>query len=146
MGSPAGAPVSFVDENLVGSGITSDSILHQTLQEHLWFRSPNGERATNFEYAEHLYHQETKMMPKSSSTARLHLCEIRSAVPGGSAHERQLDRERTLHQEGPFLIKSELDRIKPQPVPDSLVGRILQAIDVLLGRRQVFVERRGPLR
>jgi len=78
-----------------------------------------------------------------SSAAQLHLCETRAFIPG-SAEERERDYAQTLHKAGPFLIRSELDRIKPDPAPDNLVSRIFQAIDVLLGRRHVYVERRQP--
>ncbi|HEY4010616.1 MAG TPA: hypothetical protein VGM11_10730 [Acidobacteriaceae bacterium] len=85
-------------------------------------------------------------MSKQLSSASLHLCQQRATIPGGSQQERERDYERTLHAEGPFLIRSELARIKPEPeqAPDRILNRIWQAIDVLLGRSHIYVERRQP--
>lgn len=84
-------------------------------------------------------------MSKQLSSARLHLCQTRAEIPGGTKEERERDFERTMRQEHPDLIKEELDRIRPvDPEPSSLLNRIFQAFDVLLGRRHVYVERRHP--
>lgn len=81
-------------------------------------------------------------MSKPLSSAQLHLCQTRASIPGGTAAERERDYAETLHRAGPYLIQSELDRIKPGPAPDNLINRIFQALDILLGRRHVYVERR----
>lgn len=84
-------------------------------------------------------------MSKHLSSGRLHLCQQRTEIPGGSQEERERDFERTMRQEGPQLIREELDRIRPvDPAPNSLLNRICQAIDILLGRGHVYVERRHP--
>jgi hypothetical protein len=82
-------------------------------------------------------------MSKQASSADLHLCRPRAPIPGGTQQERERDYAETLHREGPFLIKSELKRIRPiDPAPNNLLNRICQAVDVLLGRGQVYVDRR----
>jgi len=84
-------------------------------------------------------------MSKHATSANLRLCQSRAPIPGGSQQERELDYAQTLHRETPFLIKSELQRIRPvDPAPGNLLNRLFQAIDVLLGRANVFVERRHP--
>lgn len=84
-------------------------------------------------------------MSKQLSSANLRLCQRRAEIPGGSKEERERDFARTMRHEGPFLIKEELDRIRPvDPAPNSLLNRICQAIDILLGRGNVYVERRHP--
>lgn len=84
-------------------------------------------------------------MSKQLSSAQLRICQTRAEVPGGTQEERERDFERTMRHEGPFLVKSELDRIRPvDPAPDGLLNRIFQAIDVLLGRSNVYAERRHP--
>jgi hypothetical protein len=84
------------------------------------------------------------LMYKPLSSARLHLCQQRAFIPGGTAEERERDYAESLHRAGPALIQSELRRIKPHTnrAPDNLVSRIFQALDILLGRRHVYVERR----
>jgi hypothetical protein len=47
-----------------------------------------------------------------------------------------------MRQEGPFLIRTELERIRPVPAPNNLLNRIWQAIDVLFNRGHVYLERR----
>lgn len=82
-------------------------------------------------------------MSKQVSSANLRLCQPRAPIPGGSQQERERDYAETLHREGPFLIREELSRIRPvDPAPGNLLNRICQAIDVLLGRGNVYVERR----
>lgn len=84
-------------------------------------------------------------MSKQASSATLRLCQPRKPIPGGSQQDRLRDYAETLHREGPFLIKSELDRIRPvDPAPDSFLSRLFKAIDVLLGRTHVYVDRRQP--
>ena len=79
-------------------------------------------------------------MSKHASSASLHLLQQRAPIAGGSREQRERD---FMRQEGPFLVRSELDRIRPvEPAPDNLLNRICQAIDVLLGRGHVYVERR----
>jgi hypothetical protein len=82
-------------------------------------------------------------MSKHASSANLHLCQSRVPIPGGSLQERQRDYAETLHREGPVLIRAELSRMRiPDPAPNNLLNRICQAIDVLLGRGNVYVDRR----
>ena len=84
-------------------------------------------------------------MSKQHSSARLHVCQPRAEIPGGSKEERERDFERTLRHEVPFLLREQLDRIRPvEASPKSLLNRICVAVDVLLGRGQVYVERRNP--
>lgn len=82
-------------------------------------------------------------MSKHASSASLHVCQPRAPIPGGSQQERERDYAETLQRHGPFLIRAELDRIRPtQPAASGLFHRICQAVDVLLGRSTVYVERR----
>ena len=82
-------------------------------------------------------------MSKQVISASLHLLQPRTPIPGGSQQERERDFARTLRQEGPFLIRTELERIRPiDPAPKNLLNRICQAFDVLFGRGHVYVERR----
>jgi hypothetical protein len=85
-------------------------------------------------------------MSKQLNSARLHLLQSRAEIPGGSKEERERDFERTMRHEGPSLIREELHRIRPvvDPAPNSLLNRIFQAVDILLGRGTVYVERRHP--
>ena len=84
-------------------------------------------------------------MSKQLRSARLHLCQTRAEIPGGTQEERERDFERSLRQQVPCLIKAELDRVRPvDPLANSLFSRACQAVDVLLGRRHVYVERRHP--
>ena len=84
-------------------------------------------------------------MSKQLSSARLRLCQPRAGIPGGTQEERERDFKRTMREENLHLIKEELDRIHPvDPEPNSLFNRICQAVDILLGRRHVYVERRHP--
>ncbi len=78
-------------------------------------------------------------MSKQSSSASLHVLQPRAPILGGSREERERD---FMREEGPFLIRTELDRIRPVPVPNTLLNRICQAFDVLFNRGHVFVERR----
>ena len=79
-------------------------------------------------------------MPKRASTASLRLCQTRAPISGGTQEERERD---FMRHEGPYLVRSELDRIRPiEPSADNLLNRICQAVDVLLGRGHVYVERR----
>jgi hypothetical protein len=81
-------------------------------------------------------------MSKHASSATLRLCQTRAPIPG-TQEERERDYAETLHREGPYIIRSELRRIRPiGPAPDNLLNRICQAIDVLLGRSHVYVDRR----
>lgn len=82
-------------------------------------------------------------MSKQLSSAQLHLCQMRAEIPGGSGDERERDFQRIMRREGPQLIKSELDRIRPvDATPNSFLNRICLAVDILLGRGHVYVERR----
>ena len=79
-------------------------------------------------------------MSKHASYASLHLLQPRAPIPGGSQQERERD---FMRHEGPFLIRTELQRIRAvEPAPNNLLNRICQAVDVLLGRGHVYVERR----
>lgn len=82
-------------------------------------------------------------MSKHASSANLRLCQPRAPIPG-SQEERERDYAETLHREAPFLIRSELQRIRSVDThpANNLLNRICQAIDVLLGRGNVYVERR----
>jgi hypothetical protein len=84
-------------------------------------------------------------MSKQLRSERLHLCQSRAEIPGGSKEERERDFQRSLRQEAPALIREELNRIRPvDPAPNNLLNRIFQAADILLGRGHVYVERRHP--
>ena len=79
-------------------------------------------------------------MSKHASSASLHVLRPRAPIPGGSREERERD---FMRQEGPFLIRTELERTRPvDPAPNTLLNRICQAVDILLGRGRVYVERR----
>lgn len=79
-------------------------------------------------------------MSKHASSASLHILQPRAPIPGGSREERERD---FMRQEGPFLIRTELERIRPvDPAPNNLLNRICQAVDILLGCGRVYVERR----
>lgn len=83
-------------------------------------------------------------MSKQASSASLHVLRPRAPIPGGSQEERERD---FMRHEGPVLIRTELDRIRPtDPAPDNLLNRICQAIDILFNRGHVYVERRHPRR
>ncbi len=85
-------------------------------------------------------------MSKPLSAARLHLCQQRAFIPGGTAEERAREYAETLHRAGPSLIQAELNRIRPEPeqAADGVIDRIYQAVDVLFGRGHVYVDRRHP--
>ena len=78
-------------------------------------------------------------MSKRASSASLHILQPRATIPGGTRQERERE---FMRQEGPYLIRTELERIRPVPAPDNLLNRIWQAVDVLFNRGHVFVERR----
>ena len=78
-------------------------------------------------------------MSKHASPASLHVLQPRAPIPGGTRQERERD---FMRQEGPYLIRTELERIRPVPVPNNLLNRICQAVDVLFNRGHVYVERR----
>ncbi|HEV2575898.1 MAG TPA: hypothetical protein VGU25_01695 [Acidobacteriaceae bacterium] len=81
-------------------------------------------------------------MSKHASSASLRICQPRVPIPG-TQQERERDYAQTLHREAPFLIQSELSRIRPTDgAPGNLLNRICLAIDVLLGRSNVYVDRR----
>jgi hypothetical protein len=82
-------------------------------------------------------------MSKQASSASLHVLRPRAPVPGGSREERERD---FMRHEGPTLIRTELERIRPVPVPNTLLNRICQAVDILFNRGHVYVERRSPRR
>jgi len=78
-------------------------------------------------------------MSKHASPASLHVLRPRAPIPGGSRQQRERD---FMRQEGPCLIRTELERIRPVPAPNNLLNRICQAVDVLFGRGHVYVDRR----
>jgi hypothetical protein len=78
-------------------------------------------------------------MSKHASSASLHVLQPRAPIPGGSRQERERE---FMREEGPFLIRTELERIRPVPAPNTLLNRIWQAIDVLFNRGHVYVDRR----
>ena len=79
-------------------------------------------------------------MSKHASSASLHLLQPREPVPGGSREERERE---FMRREGPFLVRSERERIRPvDPAPNNLLNRICQAVDILLGRGHVYIDRR----
>jgi hypothetical protein len=79
-------------------------------------------------------------MSKQASSASLHVLQPRAPIPGGSRQERERE---FMRQEGPQLVRSELERIHPvDPAPNNLLNRICQAVDILLGRGHVYLERR----
>src|SRR5581483_6950114 len=103
-------------EIFVGSGITSDSILHQILQELFGFGLILGRAsAAPLEYL-----GTRSLMSKHASSASLRLCQPRAPIPG-TLEERRRDYAETLHREAPILIRSELRRIRPAgSTPDNL--------------------------
>lgn len=79
-------------------------------------------------------------MSKHVSSASLHLLQQRAPIRGGSQQERERE---FMRDEGPYLIRTELERIRPvDPAPDNLLNRICQAVDILFNRGHVYVERR----
>ena len=81
-------------------------------------------------------------MSKRASSASLRILQPRAPIPG-TQQERERDYAETLHRESPFLIQSELSRIRPAGrASGNLFNRICLAIDVLLGRTNVYVDRR----
>jgi len=79
-------------------------------------------------------------MSKQASSASLHLLQPRAPIAGGSQEERERE---FMRQEGPQLVRTELERIRPvDPAPDNLLNRICQAVDILLGRGHVYIDRR----
>ncbi len=78
-------------------------------------------------------------MSRQTSSASLHILQPRASIPGGTRQERERE---FMRQEGPHLIRAELDRIRPVPAPNNLLNRICQAVDVLFNRGHVYVERR----
>jgi hypothetical protein len=83
-------------------------------------------------------------MSRQTSSASLHILQPRAPVPGGTREQRERE---FMRQEGPYLIRTELERIRPvDPAPNNLLNRICQAIDVLFNRGHVYVERRHPRR
>jgi hypothetical protein len=79
-------------------------------------------------------------MSRQTSSASLHLLHPRAAIPGGSREQRERE---FMRREGPFIVRTELERIRPvDPAPNSLLNRICQAVDILLNRGHVYLERR----
>ena len=81
------------------------------------------------------------MMPKPVQAMGPRLCQERTPIPAVP----QLDREfaRTLRDQRLFVVQEELHRAhEAKPAPPDFFSRIAQAIDVLRGRRSVWVERR----
>jgi len=79
-------------------------------------------------------------MSKQASSASLHVLQPRAPIPGGTKEERERD---FMRHEGPHLVRTELERIRPvDPAPNNLLNRICQAVDILLGRGHVYLERR----
>ena len=79
-------------------------------------------------------------MSKQATSASLHLLRPRATIPGGLQEERERE---FMREEGPRLVRSELERIRPvEPAPDNVLNRICLAVDVLLGRGHVYVDRR----
>ena len=79
-------------------------------------------------------------MSKHATSASLHLLQPRAPIPGGSRQQRERD---FMRHEGPFLVRTELDRIRPvDPAPDNLLNRICHAVDILFGRGHVYLDRR----
>jgi hypothetical protein len=80
------------------------------------------------------------MSKQATSAASLHLLQSRASIPGGTQEERERE---FMRQEGPHLVRAELERIRPiEHAPDNLLNRICQAVDILLGRGHVYVDRR----
>lgn len=82
-------------------------------------------------------------MPNRMQSANLRLCETRAAIPGGSREEREREFAHSMRHQGLYLVKAELDRAAMvDRAPDGFFHRLQQAIDLLLGRGNVWVERR----
>lgn len=87
------------------------------------------------------------MMPRQSPTANLRLCQTRAEIPGGSQQDRERDFEETMRHQRPYLVKDALDRLHYVPrAREGFFSRLRQAINLLLGRGDVWVERRQTRR
>jgi hypothetical protein len=82
-------------------------------------------------------------MLKQSKAVDLHLCHPRAEVPGGSQIDRERDFARTMRQRQLHLVNDELERANSvAPAPTGMINRLRQILDLLLGRGNVWVERR----
>ena len=82
------------------------------------------------------------MLPRQVDSAKLRVCQQRAEVAGDAELERDLDRG--MRSRGLFLVREELHRAHAaQKAPRDVFSRLRQALDVLRGRGDVWVERRG---
>lgn len=87
------------------------------------------------------------MMPKQANSVNLRLCQTRAEIPGGSQFDRERDFARTMRRQRVHLVSDELDRKRRSNAawaPPGFFSRLRQAIDLLLGRGHIRVERRRP--
>jgi hypothetical protein len=87
------------------------------------------------------------MMPKQANSVSLRLCQTRAEIPGGSQFDRERDFARTTRRQRMHLVSDELDRKRrgnAASPPPGFFSRLRQAVDLLLGRGHVWVERRQP--
>ena len=81
------------------------------------------------------------MMPKPVQAAGPRLCQERRPIPAVPELDRDFDR--ILRHQGLFVVQLELHRAhEAKAAPRDIFSRIGQAIDLLRGRRSVWVERR----
>jgi hypothetical protein len=84
-------------------------------------------------------------MSKQVTSASLRLCQLRAEIPGGSQLDRERDFARTMRHRRLHLVTEELERASDaHRVPPGAPGRLRQIVDLLLGRGNVWVERRQP--
>lgn len=87
------------------------------------------------------------MMPKQANSVNLRLCQTRAEIPGGSQLDRERDFARTMRRQRMHLVNDELGRKSSgsgHSAPTGFLSRLRQALDLLLGRGNVWVERRQP--
>lgn len=83
------------------------------------------------------------MTPHQANSAELRLIQTRAEIPGGSQQDRQDDFDKTMRHQGLYLVRAELDRTAYVPrARQGFFHRLQQAVNLLLGRGTVWIERR----
>ena len=80
------------------------------------------------------------MLPKAAPAIGPRLCQKRAPIPAVPRLDEEF--ERAMRHEGMFVVRRELRARVAGPAPRDIFSRIGQAVDVLLGRESVWVERR----